>query len=201
MTASAKDLESTDMTNIPLLLTLMRIAAIPVFIVFYFLPFHWAHPVATLIFVLAAITDWLDGYLARSLKQATKLGEFLDPVADKLLVGAAVVLVVGENGFPWLSIAAAVIVLREIAISALREWMAEMGKRASVAVSFVAKLKTTLQMMALILLIWYTPASSAAWLLWLGSVLLILAAVLTLWTMIIYLKIAWPDLTLVEKTQ
>lgn len=189
------------MTNIPLLLTLMRICVIPVFMMVYFLPFHWAHAAATVLFVLAAITDWLDGYLARSLKQATKLGAFLDPVADKLLVGAAVVLVIGENYFPGLSIAAVVIVLREIAISALREWMAEMGKRASVAVTFVSKLKTTLQMAALILLIWYTPNSSSPWFLWLGSGLLFIAAALTLWTMIIYLKIAWPDLTLVEKTQ
>lgn len=187
------------MLNIPLLLTLMRIAVIPVFMVVYYLPSNYAHPMAAILFVLAAITDWLDGYLARSLKQATRLGAFLDPVADKLLVAAAVVLVVGDNGYPILSIAAAVIIFREIAISALREWMAELGKRASVAVTFVAKLKTTLQMLALILLIWYTPMRSFEWVLWLGSLLLVAAAGLTLWTMIIYLKIAWPDLTLSQE--
>lgn len=189
------------MINIPLLLTLLRMGVIPIFVAVYFLPFHWAHPAATVIFALAAFTDWLDGYLARSLKQATKLGEFLDPVADKLLVGCAVVLVIGENYFPGLSIAAVVIVLREIAISALREWMAEMGKRASMTVTFVAKLKTTVQMVSLILLIWYTPVLSGLWVLWLGSLLLFFAAGLTLWSMIIYLKIAWPDLTLPEETQ
>lgn len=189
------------MNNIPILLTLLRIAAIPVFVVAYFLPFSWAHALATIIFALAAVTDWLDGYLARSLKQSTKLGEFLDPVADKLLVACAVVIVVGENFLPGLSIAAVVIVLREIAISALREWMAEMGKRTSIAVTFVAKAKTFLQMAALILLIWYTPASSHAWVIWTGSLLLFIAALLTLWTMIIYLKIAWPDLTLSGETQ
>jgi CDP-diacylglycerol--glycerol-3-phosphate 3-phosphatidyltransferase len=187
------------MLNIPLLLTLMRIAVIPVFMVIYYLPFTYAHPMACVLFVLAAITDWLDGYLARSLKQATRLGAFLDPVADKLLVAAAVVLVVGDNGYPILSISAAVIIFREIAISALREWMAELGKRASVAVTFVAKLKTTLQMLALILLIWYTPMRSSEWVLWAGSLLLVAAAALTLWTMIIYLKIAWPDLTLSQE--
>ncbi|OGO91892.1 MAG: CDP-diacylglycerol--glycerol-3-phosphate 3-phosphatidyltransferase [Coxiella sp. RIFCSPHIGHO2_12_FULL_42_15] len=189
------------MSNIPIQLTLLRILAIPVFLVAYYLPFYWAHPMAAMIFVLAAVTDWLDGYLARSLKQATKLGAFLDPVADKLLVGCAMVLVVGENYFPFLAIAAAIIVLREIAISALREWMAEIGKRTSVAVTFLAKAKTFLQMTALVLLIWYTPSFSHAWVIWTGSLLLFIAAALTLWTMVIYLKIAWPDLTLSGETQ
>jgi CDP-diacylglycerol--glycerol-3-phosphate 3-phosphatidyltransferase len=184
------------MYNIPLILTLLRISVIPIFAVFFFLPYHWAHPIATVIFVLAAITDWLDGYLARSLKQTTDFGAFLDPVADKLLVAFALVIIVGEHYFPGLSIPAAIIVMREIAISSLREWMAEIGKRASVAVSFVAKVKTTLQMVSLILLIWYTPKTSGAWVIWLGAILLYAAAALTLWTMIHYLKIAWPDLTL-----
>lgn len=189
------------MINLPLVLTLARILLIPFFIVVYYLPFHWAHPVACIIFVVAAITDWLDGYLARSLKQTTKLGAFLDPVADKLLVACAVVLVIGEHYLSGLAIAAAVIVMREIAISALREWMAELGKRRSVAVSFVAKIKTTTQMVSLILLIWYTPVSSGLWVIWTGAILLYIAAILTLWSMMLYLKISWPDLTLAQEKQ
>ncbi len=186
--------------NIPLLLTLLRISVIPFFGIVYFLPFSSAHLVAAIIFVLAAFTDWLDGYLARSLSQATELGAFLDPVADKLLVAFAVVIVVGQHYMAGLSIAAAVIVMREIAISALREWMAELGKRASVAVTFIAKCKTAFQMVALTLLILYTPDLNR-WILWLGAFLLYLSALLTLWTMIVYLKIAWPDLTLSGKKQ
>src|SRR3989338_6035492 len=145
------------MMNIPLLLTLLRISAIPIFGVIYFLPYSWAHPAAALLFLLAAITDWLDGYLARSLAQATDFGAFLDPVADKLMVAVALIFVVGWDYVPYLAVPAAVIVGREIAISALREWMAEVGKHASVAVTFVAKFKTTIQMVALILLLWYYP--------------------------------------------
>ncbi len=180
--------------NVPLFFTSLRLLGIPVFAIFFFLPFSWAHLAAVIVFVVAAVTDWLDGYLARSLSQATDFGAFLDPVADKLLVGVALVLVVGQHYVNYLSIPAAIIICREIAISALREWMAELGKRASIAVSVVAKIKTALQMLALMLLIWYTP-SVKAWLLWFGSSLLWLAAALTLWTMIIYIKVAWPDLT------
>lgn len=178
--------------NIPTFLTLLRIFIIPLVMIGYYLPFTWAHPVAAIIFLLACITDWLDGFLARRFAQMTKLGAFLDPIADKLLVVVALVLVVGENLIPLLAIPAAVIVAREVAISALREWMAELGKRASVAVTFVAKVKTTLQMVALILLLWYLPGNKI-WSLWLGTVLLWVAAVLTLWSMIVYLKLAWPD--------
>ncbi len=184
-----------------MLLTLLRVLMIPIFMVVYFLPFRWAHPVASVLFAMAALTDWLDGYLARSLQQTTQLGAFLDPVADKLLVACALVVVVGQQHLPGLSVAAAVIVMREIAISALREWMAEMGKRTSVAVNFVAKIKTVIQMMALVLLIWYTAAFSGLWLLWFGTLLLFFAAALTLWTMIVYLKVAWPDLTLCQEKQ
>lgn len=181
--------------NIPLFLTFLRLSAIPVFGIVYFLPFRWAHPAAAIIFLIAAFTDWLDGYLARSLSQITDFGAFLDPVADKLLVAVALIFVVGEHYVPYLSIPAAVIVGREIAISALREWMAEIGKRTSVAVSFVAKVKTTMQLLALILLLWYSQGSHVS-ILWFGVALLCLAALLTLWTMIVYLKVAWPDLTL-----
>src|SRR5262249_3842593 len=145
------------MLNIPTILTLIRILAVPLVIVVFYLPFHWGHPVAAIIFALAAITDWLDGYLARNLSQTTRFGAFLDPVADKLMVAVALVIVVGENIVPYLAIPAAIIVGREVVISALREWMAEIGKRTSVAVSAVGKVKTVIQMVALVSLIYYQP--------------------------------------------
>lgn len=178
--------------NIPLMLTLLRILAIPVIALFYLLPFSWAHPVAGILFALSAFTDWLDGYLARSLSQTTQLGAFLDPVADKLLVAVSLVMVLSAHLIPYLGVAAAIIIGREIAISALREWMSGIGKRAGVAVTQVAKFKTAIQMIALTMLIWYHPGSFE-WLLWLGPLLLYVAAVLTMWSMCIYLKAAWPD--------
>ena len=181
--------------NIPMLLTCLRLSAIPIFGVIYFMPFHWAHPLAAMIFLFAAITDWLDGYLARSLSQMTDFGAFLDPVADKLLVAISLMFVVGEHYVPYLSIPAAIIVGREIVISALREWMSELGKRRSVTVSFLSKLKTTIQMASLVFLLWYAAGQPAV-ILWIGVALLSVAALLTLWTMILYLMIAWPDLTL-----
>jgi CDP-diacylglycerol---glycerol-3-phosphate 3-phosphatidyltransferase len=179
--------------NIPLLLTVSRILVIPVVALFYLLPFWWAHPAAAVLLGLAAFTDWLDGYLARSLSQMTELGAFLDPVADKLLVAVSLVMVVSANLIPYLGVAAAVIIGREIAISALREWMSTLGKRVSMKVTNLAKFKTTVQMVALIMLVWYHPGSFA-WILWLGPILLYVAAILTLWSMFIYLKIAWPEL-------
>ncbi|WP_267256719.1 CDP-diacylglycerol--glycerol-3-phosphate 3-phosphatidyltransferase [Coxiella endosymbiont of Ornithodoros maritimus] len=181
--------------NIAIFLTFVRLSAIPIFGIFYFLPFRWTHPVAAFIFIVAGITDWLDGYLARSLSQTTDFGAFLDPVADKLLVSAALVLMVGENYVTYLAVPAAVIICREILISALREWMAELGKHTSLAVTLLSRVKTLLQMLALILLIGYAPGFPAE-LLWGGVILLWIAAALTIWTMIIYLKIAWPDLTM-----
>jgi CDP-diacylglycerol---glycerol-3-phosphate 3-phosphatidyltransferase len=181
--------------NVPNLLTIIRLLLVPIIVVFYYLPTELAHILAAVVFLLAAITDWLDGYLARNLKQMTRFGAFLDPVADKLVVAIALVLVVGELRLPFLAIPAAIIVGREIVVSALREWMAEMGKRASVAVGMVAKIKTIVQMAALILLLVYRPGGNIMFEV-LGSVLLYVAAFLTLWSMIMYLKIAWPDLTL-----
>lgn len=180
--------------NLPTLVTLFRIFAIPVFVIIYYLPTAWAHPIASGVFILAAISDWLDGYLARSMSLQTALGAFLDPVADKLLVAFVLVLVVGQDYTALLALPAAIIIGREIVISALREWMAELGKRASVAVGFVGKVKTTLQMTALIVLSFYATFMPQA-ILWFGVLLLYASAVLTLWSMIIYLKIAWPDLT------
>lgn len=181
--------------NIPNILTLIRILLIPVLVVFYCLPTTWAHGVAALIFAVAALTDWLDGYLARNLHQGTRFGAFLDPVADKLVVAVVLVLVVGEIGFIYVSIPAAVIVGREIVISGLREWMAKIGQHARVAVSGIAKIKTVAQMLALFILLLYQP-DSYWWIKVVGTVLLYIAAALTLWSMLIYLKAAWRDLTL-----
>lgn len=179
--------------NIPVVLTLSRIFAIPVIVIFYLLPFSWAHPVAAILLGLAALTDWLDGYLARSLSQTTQLGAFLDPVADKLLVAVSLVMVLNAHLIPHLGIAAAIIISREIAISALREWMSIIGKRVSVKVTVIAKYKTTIQMLALGMLVWYHP-HSFFWIRWVGPILLYFAAVLTIWSMCVYLKAAWPDL-------
>ena len=184
--------------NIPNGVTFFRILLIPFLVLIFYLPFHGNNIVCAIIFAIAAITDWLDGFLARTLAQTSSLGAFLDPVADKLIVAVALVLLVGEKNLPLLAIPAAVIVGREIVISALREWMAEVGKRANVAVSYIGKVKTTLQMIAVIVLLAYKPGSSGLTGLWLGVVgyiLLYVAAVLTLWSMFIYLKAAWRDLT------
>ncbi len=178
--------------NLPTILTCLRIFMIPLVVIFYYLPAPWGPRVAAILFVTACITDWLDGFLARRFAQSTQLGAFLDPIADKLLVAIVLVIVVGEKLMPGLAIPAAVIVGREVAISGLREWMAEMGKRTSIAVTFVAKIKTALQMVALILLVWFTP-QDPIWILWTGVILLWIAAALTLWSMTIYLKLAWPD--------
>jgi len=179
--------------NIPTLLTLLRIFAIPIIFIFYCLPFPWAHPTAAILLALAAFTDWLDGYLARSLSQMTQLGAFLDPVADKLLVAVVLVMVLSAHLIPYLGVAAAIIIGREIAISALREWMSTIGKRVSINVTTIAKYKTMMQMVALILLVWYHP-DSQLWVKWIGAVLLYFAAILTIWSMCVYLKAAWPDL-------
>lgn len=180
--------------NIPNSLTLLRIFLIPVFIVVFYLPFKWHHQVAAFLFTLAAVTDLLDGYLARRLGQISKLGAFLDPVADKLMVAIVLVLLVQKHPSIWLALPAAVIIGREVTVSALREWMAELGARRKVAVSFMGKFKTVIQMIALILLIYHDDI----WILpvyVLGMVSLYVAALLTLWSMVQYLYVAWPELT------
>lgn len=193
--------------NLPNILTLIRIFLIPVLVIFFYLPYWWGHLAAAVVFLAACLTDWLDGYLARSLKLSTRLGAFLDPVADKLMVSVALVMIVGESQFQFISapnsvisipsamitIPAAVIVGREIVVSALREWMAELGKRTSVAVSHLGKVKTALQMVALTVLLFCGPTTSTI-IIVLGFILLYLAAILTIWSMAIYLKAAWPDL-------
>ena len=162
----------------------------------FYLPGKLGHLLATVIFMIAAITDWVDGYLARSFNQATKLGEFLDPVADKLVVAVALILVVAELGTSYVAVPATIIICREIAVSALREWMAELGKRASVAVSFISKIKTTLQMTSIAMLLYYCPrCGDRSGYLISGLILLYLAAGMTLWTMYLYLKASWQYLT------
>ena len=178
--------------NIPNVLTLMRVALIPVFILLFCLPFSWSYWAASAIFAFASFTDWLDGYLARRLNQSTPFGAFLDPVADKLLVAVALVLLVAEHTNLWLTLPAIIIICREIMVSALREWMAEIGERAQVAVSSIGKWKTAAQMVALIILL-ANPPSFNAWVIG-GYALLILSAVLTLWSMTQYLLAAKPHL-------
>lgn len=179
--------------NLPNLLTFLRILLIPVFIVVFYLPFKGAHYVAAIIFALASMTDWLDGYLARKLKQISPFGAFLDPVADKLLVATSLLLLTGSKDLNYITLPAIIIVGREIVISALREWMAEIGSRAHVAVSYIGKLKTLWQMLALTLLLAFHPGTS--WWGVIGFILLYLAAILTLWSMTVYLRLAWPILS------
>lgn len=178
--------------NIPNLLTLLRVLLIPLFVFLFYLPAVWSHLAASAVFGLASLTDWLDGYLARRLGQTTPFGAFLDPVADKLIVAVALVLLVAEHANLWLTLPAAVIISREIVVSALREWMAELGARAQVAVSNLGKWKTAAQMTALIVLL----ACPKQWTygVVLGYVLLFIAAVLTLWSMLKYLHAARPHL-------
>ncbi len=178
--------------NLPNILTLFRVGLLPVYIIIFYLPFSWAHLTAAGFFTIACITDMLDGYLARTWQQTSRFGAFMDPVADKLLVAVTLVLLVSEHDIPYIAIPAVIIVGREIVISALREWMAETGARASIAVTFVAKFKTAIQMFALGFLIAFRPHDS--WFGVLGLILLYLSAILTIWSMFVYLKIAWPDL-------
>jgi len=179
--------------SLPNLFTLLRIALIPIFIIVFYLPFSSAHAVAAIIFALACITDWLDGYLARRLSQTSPFGAFLDPVADKLLVASSLLMLVGSHELSYITLPAIIIVGREIVISALREWMAEIGSRASVAVGYVGKVKTAMQMVAIILLIAFHPSESFLGVF--GIVFLYLAAIMTIWSMVAYLKLAWPELT------
>jgi len=189
-------MRTSTLTTLPNSLTLARVALIPVFILVFYLPWSWGQLAAAAIFVLASVTDWLDGYFARKLKQMSAFGAFLDPVADKLLVASSLLLLVGAGDRGYITIPAIIIVGREIIISALREWMAEVGSRASVAVNYIGKVKTAMQMTAVILLLAFKPAMS-----WLGMfgilgvVLLYVAAILTIWSMIAYLIVAWPELT------
>jgi CDP-diacylglycerol--glycerol-3-phosphate 3-phosphatidyltransferase len=182
------------MWNTPNLLTMLRIVLIPVFVGVFYVEAPWAPYAAALIFTAAAATDWLDGHLARRWDQASPLGAFLDPVADKLMVAVALVLLVQSDPRTLVVLPAMVIIGREITVSALREWMAEIGARAQVAVSLVGKFKTTAQMASItLMLLWHSALGP--WVYGLGLMLLYLAAVLTLWSMAVYLRAAWPSLS------
>lgn len=189
--------------NWPNVLTWGRIFAVPLLVTFYYLPYHWGHFAAMIVFVVASFTDWLDGYLARYLKQSTRLGAFLDPVADKLIVVISLMLIVAAQTFKYVSaptmiitiptaiitIPAMIIVAREIVVSALREWMAEIGLRASVKVSWLGKVKTSVQMLAILVLL-YCDNSTNATLIFTGLTLLYASAILTIWSMVLYLLAA-----------
>ncbi len=169
----------------------MRILLIPVLVVVFYWPFPNHLLVAAAVFGVAAITDWFDGYLARRLGQMTAFGAFLDPVADKLMVAVALVLLVERHDTLLFTLAACVIVGREIVISALREWMAELGARTSVAVSYIGKVKTVFQMIAITALLAIDPMREPSWLLGVAYLVLYTAAVLTIWSMFVYLRAAW----------
>ncbi|WP_194435263.1 CDP-diacylglycerol--glycerol-3-phosphate 3-phosphatidyltransferase [Vibrio fluminensis] len=176
--------------NIPNILSLLRLFLIPVFVVAFYLDYHWAPFAAAMIFWVAGFTDWLDGMLARKLGQMSRFGAFIDPVADKVLVATALILITEDYHTIWITIPAVTMIAREIIISALREWMAEIGKRASVAVSWVGKVKTASQMLALWLLIWQHNDVMV----WVGYAALYVATVLTYWSMVQYLRAAKDDL-------
>lgn len=179
--------------TLPNILTLLRIVLIPCLVVVFYLPGKWAGPAAAILFAIAGVTDWFDGYLARRLQQQSKFGAFLDPVADKLMVAVALILIVAAKPWPWIAIPAAIIISREITISALREWMAELGKGSKVRVSWTGKIKTTAQMIAIFALLYEEPIFGVSSF-WTGVILLYIAAGLTLYSMISYLRAAWPHL-------
>ena len=166
--------------NFPTYLTLFRLALIPLFVVVFYLPITYSPEITTFIFFIASITDWFDGYLARKWNQTTPLGAFLDPVADKVLVAVAFVCVVEYYHTWWITIPICIMIAREIIISALREWMAELGKRTSVAVSIWGKIKTTAQMLALGGMLWRQSDLMET----LAFILLYIAAALTIWSML-----------------
>jgi CDP-diacylglycerol--glycerol-3-phosphate 3-phosphatidyltransferase len=177
--------------TIPTLLTLFRILLIPVLVVVFYLPYGWTNFAATAVFVIGALTDWLDGWIARRYGMYSAFGAFLDPVADKLAVAVALVLIVQHHHTMFMALIAAVIIGREITISALREWMAEIGQKARVKVAAVGKLKTIVQMVALSMLLFREDLFGLPIFL-IGEGLLAVAAALTLWSGYAYVRAAWP---------
>ncbi len=188
------------MFNLPNILTMIRVALIPVFVGLFYWPTPRSNLMAAIVFIIAALTDLLDGFLARKLKQTTKFGAFLDPVADKIMVCVALVLIVEyysvhvSEFFPHInllvSIPAMIIIAREITVSALREWMAELGKRAMVAVSWVGKWKTTIQLVSIAGLIWRNDEVT----IYCSLGMLLVATVLTIWSMVMYLKVGFANM-------
>lgn len=177
--------------NIPNMLTMLRIMLIPVFVGVFYVPAAWANVACTALLAVAALTDWLDGFLARRMHQTSRFGAFLDPVADKLMVAVVLVLLVQADPRALVAIPATIIIGREIAVSALREFMATVGERAKVAVVMIGKIKTVGQMIALLMMVYRTdigPLPTYE----IGFYLLYAAAALTLWSMVVYLRAAWP---------
>ena len=185
------------MWTIPNIITITRVILIPVFVVVYFLDWKWAHQAGAFIFWFAAITDWFDGYLARKLKQSTAFGAFLDPVADKLIVATALLLITHTYASIWITVPAILLLAREVYISALREWMGQQGLQDLVKVSFMGKAKTMAQMLALIGLLSEMEYFMGFPIYWvtLGYGLLYFSAVLSLWSMLTYTKAAWSELS------
>jgi CDP-diacylglycerol--glycerol-3-phosphate 3-phosphatidyltransferase len=181
--------------TLPTILTLFRIALLPVMVLVFYAPFPGANIAAAVIFLAAALTDWLDGFIARRYNLGTAFGAFLDPVADKLMVAVTLFLLVQENPTPLLAVTSAVIVGREIAISALREWMAEIGQRSHVNVATLGKFKTVMQIVAIEVLL-YQHDLPGFQLFHVGESLLMVAAALTIWSALVYLRAAWPAMNL-----
>lgn len=179
--------------NLATILTLFRIAAIPVVVILFYWKAPWARPVAAYVFGLAAITDLLDGYIARNFNQMSRFGAFLDPVADKLMVSISLVLLVQGDPKFYVDVIAIIIIGREITVSALREWMATVGAHSKVAVSWIGKVKTTMQMFGIAFMIHREPLLGVD-IYRAGFWLLVIAAVLTLWSMLDYLRAAWPSM-------
>ncbi|WP_444994467.1 CDP-diacylglycerol--glycerol-3-phosphate 3-phosphatidyltransferase [Aliikangiella sp. IMCC44359] len=190
--------------NIANLLTSFRILCIPLLVFFFYLPVSWGQTTAALIFAVVGWTDWFDGWVARKFNMQSPLGEFLDPVADKLMVAASLVLLVEQHATIWIAAPALVIISREITVSALREWMAEYGERSAIKVVYVAKIKTLMQLSAIFFLLLagneaeVTALFEHSWLYIWGYIFLYIAVGLTLWSMYIYLKVTWPLLASAE---
>ncbi len=185
--------------NLPNGLTLIRIILIPIFIILYYLPVAYHYELAALVFTIASLTDWLDGFIARKLQQETNFGAFFDPIADKLIVVIALMLLLGEYNSYWITVPVIFIVSREIIISGLREWMAGIGQAKLVAVAYLGKVKTTVQMLSIIILLSQEPIVSQGFtsfsnFVQLGIVLLLVAAILSIWSMVSYFCCAWPKL-------
>src|SRR5436190_3330678 len=179
------------MLTVPTILTLFRIALLPVMVIVFYAPFKGANVVAAAIFLAAGLTDWLDGWLARRFHSMSAFGAFLDPVADKLMVAVTLFLLVQDNPTPLMAMTSAVIVGREITISALREWMSEIGQRTRVNVAGIGKFKTIMQIVALTVLL-YQHDFEEFRLYYVGETLLVAAAAMTIWSAFIYLRAAWP---------
>lgn len=177
--------------TLPLFLTIMRVVAIPVVLALFYLEWEHARQWACVVYSVACITDWFDGYLARKWGQTSKFGAFLDPVADKLMVAICLVMLLHADPDALLAGMVAVIIGREITVSALREWMAELGSRASVAVSWIGKLKTGFQMTSIGMMIWQIETFGLPWY-QLGYWVMLAASILTIWSMVVYLRAAWP---------